>query len=105
MNKLLKTKKGQSFQQLMGIVVALAGIAITIVITFLIMAQTLTQTGVVEGIDTTNATQCAGSYACNATNTLREAVGVVPAWIGIIVLVAIAGVLIGLVMAFRKFRS
>lgn len=95
-------KKGQ-LGTLLQVVVALAGIAIALTVAYLVLAQGLTQAGNVEGLDMANNSQCITSYTCNATNEVRSALTTVPSWLSLIILVVIGGILVGLIVAFRKF--
>lgn len=104
MKSMIKAKKGQVFSQLAGLGIGVAALAITIVVTFLIISQGKSQVGSIEGIDTTNATQCATSLACNATNTLTEAVDDIPGWVPLIIIAVIGSILLGLVALYRKGR-
>ncbi len=95
-------KKGQVLQGLGNLGIGVAGIAIVLVVTFLIMAQAKTQVGDIEGIDETNVTQCQGSSACNATDELTSAIATIPGWVSLIIITVIGGLLLGLVAVFQK---
>jgi len=95
-------KKGQVFDQLAKLGIGVATIAIILVVTFLVIAQAKEQTGTVEGIDTTNQTQCETSTSCNATNTLTDAVGTIPGWIPLVIITTVGAILLGLVALFRR---
>jgi hypothetical protein len=85
-----------------SVLVGLATLAILATIIFLVIGQARTQIVSIEGLGNDNATNCATSIACNATDTLRsstqDAVGFVP----LIVIAAIGAVLLGLVTIFRR---
>lgn len=96
------SKKGQVFSQLSAMAVAVAGLAIALVVTFLILSQAKTQIGSIEGFDATNATQGAGSLAWNSTSTLQSAVDTIPGWVPLIIIAVIGSVLLGLVALFNR---
>jgi hypothetical protein len=97
----IKSKKG-ILENLTGLAIGAASVLIIIVVAFLIMSTVNSQVGNVENIDVSNATECATSFACNATNTLRGALqDNVVGFIGLILLVAVASLLIFLVKRFR----
>ena len=99
----MQNKKGQAvFSQLAALGIGIAGLVITLVVVFLILAQGKTQTAAIEGIDLTNATQVSTSVALNATNTLTGAVATIPGWVPLIVIAVIGSVLLGLVSLFRR---
>jgi len=81
-------KKGQ-LANLQAMVAPLVGVAIVLVIGFLIMAEAKTQT-------TENTT------AWNGTNEVIEAMEDIPGWLPIIVITIIGSVLLGLVAYFRS---
>ena len=94
-------KKGV-MDQLGALAVGIAGLAIALVVTFLIMSQAKTQIGTIEGITVTNATQCAASTSCAATGTLQTAVAGIPGWVPLIVIAVVGALLIGLVSYFKS---
>ena len=94
-------KKGQIFQQLGALGVAIATLAIVLTVTFLILAQGRNVASSVEGI-TYNSTDCVNSSTCNATSTLQSAVDDIPTWMPIIIVTSIGGILLGLVSVFRR---
>lgn len=100
--KLKIDNKGQVFGNLQALFVGLATIAIITAVVFLILAQSKTQLGSIEGIDVTNATQCASSVGCNATNTITSSVQDAVNFVPLIVIAAIGAVLLGLVALFRR---
>lgn len=84
---------------LMGLGVGIATLAITLVVTFLIISQ-----GQEQIIDTEDLVSEANetSYALNATKTLSTAVDDIPGWVPLIVIAGIGAVLLGLVSLFRR---
>jgi hypothetical protein len=94
----LRNKKGQ-LQQLGLMAVGIATLAITLVITFLVISE-----GQEQIIDTESLVSEANetSYALNATKTLASAVDDVPGWVPLIVITVIGAVLLGLVAMFTK---
>ena len=99
----MKNKKGQ-IDGLMNLVPALVGIAIVLTVGFLIFSEVKTQ----DTLDSTggNAIQCAGphangSYACNATQEVQEALDDIPGFLPIIVITVIGAILLSLVAYFR----
>jgi len=93
-------KKGQ-FGQLVSLAVGIAGLAIALVVTFLVISQGRTQVCDIEGI-TGNCAANQTSLAVNATNTLASAVDDIPGWVPLIVIAVIGAVLLGLVSLFKK---
>ena len=92
--KLLKkfmNKKGQVFDQLSGLGVGIAGLAITLVVVFLIMSQTKA-----------NATVAADTNATLAVSTLQGAADDIPGWVPLVVIAVIGAILLGLVAMFRR---
>jgi uncharacterized protein (UPF0333 family) len=63
-------KKGQIFDQLSGLGVGIAGLAITLVVVFLILSQT-----------GANSTVAADSNATATINTLTNAANDIPGWV------------------------
>lgn len=97
-------KKGQTFDMMSQLAIGVAGLAIILVVTFLIMAQARTNIGTIEGLDTANATVCEQSIACNSTATLQEAVDIIPDFVSIIIIAGIGAALIGIVAMFARRR-
>ena len=96
-------KKGQAvFTQLAGLGIGIAGLVITLVVTFLILSQAKVQTASIEGINLSNASDVATSTSLNATNTLTAAVATIPGWVPLIVIAVIGSILLGLVALFRR---
>ncbi len=95
----MKSKKAQAMQQMGQLAVGVAGLAIVLVITFLILAEGKTQAASVSGI-VCNST--IGDSACNSTIILQDAVSDIPGWVPIIIITVIGAILIGLVGMFRR---
>jgi uncharacterized membrane protein YfcA len=93
MKKLMKCKKGQIFDQLGGLGVGIASLAITLVVVFLILSQTRT-----------NATVAADVNATQAVSTLQSAADDIPGWVPLVVVAVIGAILLGLVAMFRGRR-
>ena len=89
--KSLKQKKGQVFDQLSALGVGIAGLAITLVVVFLILSQTKA-----------NATVAADANATAAVSTMQDAADDIPSWIPLIVIAVIGAILLGLVALFRR---
>ena len=84
-------KKGQVFDQLGALGIGIAGLVITLVVVFLILANVKA-----------NATVVADTNATAAVNTLTAAAATIPGWVSIVVITAIGALLIGMVMMFRR---
>jgi len=84
-------KKGQVFDQLSGLGVGIAGLAITLIVVFLIMSQTKA-----------NATVAADGNAAAALTTLQGAADDIPRWVPRVVIAVIGAILLGLVALFRR---
>jgi hypothetical protein len=95
-------KKGQVFGNLAAMATGIAVLAITLVITFLIISQGRAQEVQLNNINTSNAATFTTGY--NATQTLGEAVSTIPGWVPLIVIAVIGSVLLGLVALFRNRR-
>ena len=87
----MMNKKGQVFDQLGALGIGIAGLVVTLVVVFLILAQVKA-----------NATVAADSNATAAVNTLTTAAATIPNWVSIVVITAIGALLIGMVMMFRR---
>ena len=88
--KMLKNKAGQIFDQLSGLGIGIAGLAITLVVVFLIMSQTKS-----------NATVAADNNATTALTELQNAADDIPTWVPLVVIAVIGAILLGLVALFR----
>lgn len=104
MKKFFRSKKGQALTAIAGLAIALVSVAIVLVVGFLVMSTTLSQIGTVENIDATNSSQCITSAACNGTSATITAMNNIPTFLPVIVIVAIGGILIGLVSLIRGRR-
>jgi len=99
------TKKGQVMQNLGALGVGIATLAIILTIAFVMVANVKTQINDVDGgerigCNATSNLACSSGY--NATSTLQTAAEGVPGWVPLIVIVAIGGIILGLVSAFKK---
>ena len=118
-------KKGQ-FGQLVSLAVGIAGLAIALVVTFLVISQGRENiVSIGQGCENTsnffNATVnncCAQEVGCiganltggtsaafNATQTLGSAVDTIPGWVPLIVVAFVGAILLGLVALFRTNQS
>ena len=84
-------KRGQFFDQLGALGIGIAGLVVTLVVVFLILAQVRANTTVV-----------ADGNATAAVETLTTAAATIPNWVSIVVITAIGALLIGMVMMFRR---
>jgi hypothetical protein len=88
---MFKHKKGQIFDQLSALGVGITGLAITLVVVFLIMSQTKE-----------NATVAADGNATAALTELQGAADDIPGWVPLVVVAVIGAILLGLVALFRR---
>ena len=121
MKNLKMSRKAQVFDNLGAMAVGIAGLAITLVITFLIISQGResmsagekcisgsTWNATSESCCVSGALTCGGanvtttSSAMNATRTLGSAVDEIPGWVSLIVIAVIGSVILGLVALFRR---
>ena len=86
-------KSGQVFDQMSALGVGIAGLSITLVVTFLILAKARANT-TVSGET--------GQFALNATNTLTSAVSDIPGWVSLVVIAVIGAIILGIVAMFRR---
>jgi uncharacterized membrane protein YfcA len=84
-------KKGQIFNQLGALGTGIAALAITMVVSFLILSQTAA-----------NTTVAADSNATAAVDTLTNAAADVPDWVPLVVIAVIGALLLSLVAMFRR---
>lgn len=84
-------KKGQIFDQLSGLGVGIAGLAITLVVVFLLLSQT-----------SANTTVAADANATVALATLSNAADDIPGWVPLVVIAVIGAILLSLVALFRR---
>ena len=71
-------KKGQVMNGITALMTALAAIVIVVAVTFLIIANVLTQMATTEGINAANVAQRTLGY--NATIELQAAAATIPGW-------------------------
>jgi len=88
--KMIKQKKGQIFSQMSQLGVGIAGLAITLVVVFLIMSETKA-----------NSTVSADPNATAALTELQNAADDIPGWVPLVVIAVIGAILLGLVALFR----
>lgn len=88
--KMLKSKAGV-IEQLGALGVGAITLLITLVVVFLIASNI-----------GANASVVADANATNAVNVITTAAGTIPGWVGLVILVAIGGLLLFLVRAFRQ---
>jgi len=91
MKKYLMNKKGQVFDNLAALGTGIAGLAITLVVVFLILSQTRT-----------NATVAADANASLAVRTLETSAATLPGWVPLVVIAVVGAILLGLVALFRN---
>lgn len=91
--KMLKEKKGQVFDQLSGLGIGIAGLAITLVVVFLILSQTKA-----------NSAVSADPNATQAITEMQNAADDIPTWVPLVVIAVIGAILLGLVALFRGRR-
>lgn len=80
--QLLKSKKGQAMDALQAFILGVVGVAIVLVIGLIVLAE-------LQGSTTTD------SAAYNASGTVLTKLATVPTWIGIIIVVALAFIVLG----------
>ena len=78
---------------------AVLGVGLSLAVGFIILASVKTNILTQEGLATTG---CINSTACNSTAEVVGALGTLPGWLGLLVLIGVAGVILTLV---RKLRS
>ncbi len=86
-------KKGQVFAQLSDLGIGIAMLAITLVVVFLILSNTAS-----------NTTVAADGNATLAVSTLTGAAAQIPTWVPLVVIAVIGALLIALVSIFRGRR-
>ena len=92
-------KKGQAMEQLGKLAVGVVSLAIILVVGFMVMTQGKDQMATTDGYS--NATTCV-SVGCNSTDTLSTAVGTLPGWVPLIIIVGVGMVLLGMVKMFSR---
>ena len=93
--------------QLGGLVLGLVTIALVLTIGFLILAEANTQIQAIDGINSSGQNSSGdfiGSSAFNATRTTTNAIQTIPAWLPIVVVTIVGGILLSLVAVFRGKR-
>lgn len=85
-----------------GMAVGIATLAITLVVTFLIISQGRSQIVEIDGVNTSAGAENTWSYSYNSTQTLSSAVDDIPGWVPLIVIALIGSVLLGLVALFKS---
>lgn len=98
--KLFKGKKGQIMSQLGDLGIGVATVTIILVVAFLVMANTQDQIVTLDGIDETNVSTFTTAY--NGTGELISATATIPDWIPLVIIVAIGGIILGMVQVFRR---
>ena len=84
-------KKGQVFDQMGALGVGIAGLAITLVVVFLILSKTAA-----------NTTVAADGNASTAIDQMQTAASDIPGWVSLIVIAVIGAIILGLVALFRR---
>lgn len=100
MGKLLKSKKGQIFDQLSKMAIGVAVVALVIVVTFVILAQLGDQAA--DSDSASSSFALCNSSACNTTRTVQSEMDQIPDWLGIAIITGIGIVILGMVQGFRK---
>jgi len=88
--EMMKDKKGV-FGQLSGLGVGLAGLAITLIVVFLILSNLGANTAV-----------AADANATAAVTIITNAADTIPGWVPLVVIAVIGALLLGLVALFRR---
>ena len=84
-------RKGQIFDQMSALGVGIATLCITLVVVFLILANT-----------GSNSAVAADPNATAAVDELQSAAGTIPGWVPLVVIAVIGAILLGLVAMFRR---
>ncbi len=102
-------KKGQVMQNLGALGIGIVTIAIIFSVMFIMVANVEDQIQdqdvsyedtQIAGCNSTDNLNCSAAY--NATVTLRAAAEDVPTWIPLVVIVALGGIILGLISAFKR---
>jgi hypothetical protein len=93
-------KKGQVMQQLGALGVGIATLAIVLTVAFLIQGNVQEQIVDQAGLGPLGAHN--GTIAYNASVTLQAATADVPGWVPLVVIVAIGGIILGMISVFKK---
>jgi hypothetical protein len=83
------SKKGQVMTQLQGFILGLGGVTIILAVVLIVLAELSTSAHV--GGTSTGAT----TVASNATDNIISKLATVPTWVGIIIVVALAFIVMG----------
>jgi hypothetical protein len=78
----MKTMHKKEVENLQGFILSIVGIAVVLAVGLIVLGQLAAQT-------------TAGSYERNATNAISAQLGTVPNWIGILITVALAFIVLG----------
>lgn len=88
---LIKSKKGQVFDQLAALGIGVVALTITLVVVFLILAELGTNTLV-----------AADGNASATVDELTTATATIPGWVPIVIIVAIGAILLAMIALFRR---
>jgi ABC-type antimicrobial peptide transport system permease subunit len=78
----MKTIQKKEVENLQGFILSIVGIAVVLAVGLIVLQQLANQT-------------TAGTYERNATNAIASQLGTVPNWIGILITVALAFIVLG----------
>jgi hypothetical protein len=82
------TKQGQ-IGNLQGFILSIVGVAVVLAVGLIVLAELQgTQVTGAAGCNATDTSSCGGAY--DATGTVITKLGTVPTWIGILIVVALA---------------
>lgn len=84
-------KKGQIMDQLSGLAIGIAGLAITLVVVFVMLAQAKA-----------NSTVAADANATAALTKTTTAVAIIPDWLQIIIIAFIGVIILGVIYMFNQ---
>ena len=100
----MKMKKKGQIDQLQNLIAPLIGVAIVLVVGFLIMAEAKSQVQSTDNVNSTgeDSSGIQSSIGWNSTSEVQEAMSDIPGWLPIIVITVIGALLIGLVAFFRS---
>ncbi len=82
-------KKGQAMNNLQGFILGIVGVAIILAVGLIVLAN-LSDASRVGGVSTGATT-----VASNATDTIVSKMAQIPTWVGIIIVVALAFIVLG----------
>lgn len=103
--RFFKRKQGAAvFDNLGGLAVGVAVLAIALIVAFLIIGQSQTQLDSIQDLDSPRTEASNRSVAYNATVTLQAATSDIPDWVPIVIITSIGAILLGLVTMFRAKR-